>query len=116
MGAEAFIAPMGVGYGPSFNPVPTNKTPLYMCNLKADRTATCSVPFSTLTGVNSHGPARLFAAMCPLGAKQALDFYVAFSGSVKNSARVTLPFSQAYSCNSFSNRKCRGYCTTSLFA
>ncbi|KAL8372205.1 hypothetical protein RB595_001818 [Gaeumannomyces hyphopodioides] len=115
--AKVFLAPMGSGYGPSFSPAPTDLTPQYTCAVSPDRTAaTCSVPFSTLTGVGSSDPSVLFAAMCPLGSIEALDFYVAYSGLVKTPSGETMPFSQAYPCTNYVSGQCTAYCTSCNYA
>ncbi|KLU91851.1 hypothetical protein MAPG_10800 [Magnaporthiopsis poae ATCC 64411] len=116
VGAGVFLAPMGVGFGPSYQPAPTDVTPQHTCTLNPDQTATCIVPFSTLTGVSSNDPSVLFAAMCPLGSRQALDFYIAFSGQVKTPSGAVQPFTQAYPCNSYVSGQCTSYCTTCDYA
>lgn len=116
VGAGVFLAPMGVGFGPSYNPAPTDVTPQHTCTVNPDGTATCSVPFSTLTGVSSNDPSVLFAAMCPLGSIEALDFYIAFSGQAKTPSGAIVPFTQAYPCTNYVSGRCTAYCTTCAYA
>jgi len=113
--AGVFLAPMGVGYNPPWSLAPTIVAPNHQCDFSSDGTAVCSVPFTDLAGTSSTDIPTLFGAMCPLTDIEALDFYVAFSGSIISTG-VTTAFSQHYPCTSYSGDQCTSYCTTCIYA
>lgn len=79
---------------------------------------TCKLPFSTILNKQSYSTIPdLMAGMCPNGDREALDFYLQFSGKAQytdsNGAVSTVSFKNLPPCTSRdSNNKCTTYSTS----
>ncbi|RYP21721.1 hypothetical protein DL765_002077 [Monosporascus sp. GIB2] len=81
---------------------PTSVDPNYLCTTSGP-IATCTIPFSSITGRDTTDVRTLFGAMCPNGDREALEFYIAFSGTLKDSSG-TVCFHQEKTCSGYTRR------------
>jgi hypothetical protein len=115
--ANVSLALKGDGYNPVFSGSRPDLTPSYSCSVNATSdTATCIVPFQELVNVTSDcNPSSVLQAMCPFGAKEALDFYIGFSGLL-NTSTGTSTFRHKSPCAAWENGKCTTQCNSCTYA
>ncbi|RYP71075.1 hypothetical protein DL770_008173 [Monosporascus sp. CRB-9-2] len=100
---------------------PTSVTPNYLCTTSGS-TATCTIPFTSITGLSTIDVRTLFGAMCPKGDREALEFYIAFSGTLKDSSGTlkgsssTVSFHQDKTCTSYTGGTCTAWCNDCIYS
>ncbi len=77
------------------------------CYPNAAGVTVCSVPFSTIFPYAENKQCVLLGKMCPNGDKEALIFYLEFSGKIQSvNGGDYITFKQQYPCAARSNRDC----------
>ncbi|RYP06121.1 hypothetical protein DL764_003343 [Monosporascus ibericus] len=92
---------------------PTSVNPNYLCTTSGS-IATCTIPFTSITGLSTTDVRTLFGAMCPKGDREALEFYIAFSGTLKDSSS-TVSFHQDKTCTSYTSGTCTAWCDDCIY-
>ena len=88
-------------------PPPACELTSLACYPNADGVTVCSVPFSTIFPDAENEECILLGKMCPNGDKDALIFYLEFSGKIQSvKGGEWYPFKQQYPCSARSNRVC----------
>ncbi|RYP56269.1 hypothetical protein DL771_012056 [Monosporascus sp. 5C6A] len=93
---------------------PTSVKPNYLCTTSGS-IATCTIPFTSITGLSTTNVRPLFGAMCPKGDREALEFYIAFSGTLKDSSS-TVSFHQDKTCTSYTSGTCTAWCNDCIYS
>ena len=93
----------------SWTPAPPTH-PL-ICTLDAaSGGASCCLPFGTIFPPDTSSDRDLLDKMCPNGDREALTFYLQFSGYIQSVyGGPYIPFVQQYPCSSRSNRLCTAW-------